>query len=260
MILAILALIAQITLVPGTTNTWTDGKNTWAGNPGCNQIIGTGARCDGTTGPFSALLCAKSPAIDAGFFVTGFHCPNPGSALNQPKQADGSYCVEWYGKAPDIGSCEFYVAALPPLVCTVGNNTLTGCYYTDPNFGTLALVRDDGTSLNFDWGQGSPDPAIPPDNFSVKWEGNFSFLNGSYIFTITVDDGARLFVDGSLIIDAWIAQPPTTYTATQQMVAGTHDVRMEYFEATGGAVAKLNWTTVAVPLPVSPQNLTVTIQ
>lgn len=100
------------TVVPGTANTWTDGTHTWAGNPLCNQIIGTGPSCDGaTSGPISALLCAKSPAIDAGMVIPDFHCPAAGSALNQPRLSDGTYCQEWYGKAPDIGACEFVPTA-----------------------------------------------------------------------------------------------------------------------------------------------------
>jgi len=95
-----LLLFAQITVVPGYANTYTDGAgNYWAGNPQCNA---TGFRLQST-----------SPAIDAGAMPPDpFHCPNPGSALNQPTLPDGSYCGEWFGSAPDIGACEYVTAAM----------------------------------------------------------------------------------------------------------------------------------------------------
>jgi hypothetical protein len=101
------------TLVPGTDQTWTDGVNTWAGNPFCN-ITGS-------------ILLPTSPAIDYGVIIEGFHCPLPGSSVNQPKimlptgSPDAwlqSNCIEWYGKAPDAGACEFVTTIVQPSVWT----------------------------------------------------------------------------------------------------------------------------------------------
>jgi len=94
------------TLVPGTASTWTNGKYKWAGNP----------YCVGSTG-YNFTLQPTSPAIDKGALIPGFHCPKPGSALDQPRQNDpyNSYCVEWYGAAPDIGACEFVPQPPPPV-------------------------------------------------------------------------------------------------------------------------------------------------
>jgi hypothetical protein len=44
-------------------------------------------------------LAPDSPAIDAGIWIEGLHCPQAGF--------DNSGCVEWFGAAPDIGACEF---------------------------------------------------------------------------------------------------------------------------------------------------------
>jgi hypothetical protein len=68
--------------------------------------------------------------------------------------------------------------------------------------------------------------------------------NGDYIFSTTADDGVRLWVNGALVIDNWVDQSPTTKnSAAITLVAGTrYDIRMEYYEHGGGAVAKLLWT------------------
>ena len=55
------------------------------------------------------------------------------------------------------------------------------------------------------------------------------------------DDGARLFLDGALVIDGWRDQAPTTYTATRTVTAGAHEVKIEYYERTGDAVIQASW-------------------
>jgi hypothetical protein len=47
-------------------------------------------------------------------------------------------------------------------------NGLTAVYYGGANFTGTQITRVDKT-INFDWGNGSPDPVIPVDNYSVRW-------------------------------------------------------------------------------------------
>jgi hypothetical protein len=129
----------------------------------------------------------------------------------------------------------------PPSCPEPTSGAFTGCYYADNAFGNLVLARTDSYPLTFNWGNGSPDPAVPADGFSAQWQGRFAFTAGSYEFTLTVDDGARLYVDGQLILNSWVNQPATTYTVSKVMTAGTHTIRLEYYEAYAGAVARLSW-------------------
>jgi len=96
-------------------------------------------------------------------------------------------------------------------------------------------------SVNYDWGTGSPDPSVTADHFSARWVGQFSFAAGSHTFIATADDGIRVYVDGAVLIDQWQDQSATTFTATTSLAAGTHTVKVEYYENTVGAVAKVNW-------------------
>ena len=90
------------------------------------------------------------------------------------------------------------------------------------------------------------------DNFSARWTGQFPFAGGTYTFSSTTDDGVRVFVDGSLLIDGW-HDGLATRTASKTLAPGTHAVKVEYYEHTGDATAQVSWqldAPNAAPTPV----------
>ncbi len=111
--------------------------------------------------------------------------------------------------------------------------------------GPPTLVRND-LAVTFDWGYGSPAANIPADYFSARWTRRVAFPAGTYRFFTRTDDGVRLWVDGALLINQWKIQSPTTYAADIYLEGGEHDIRMEYYEETLGAVAILSWQRVDV--------------
>jgi hypothetical protein len=123
-----------------------------------------------------------------------------------------------------------------------------GEFYNNTNLsGIPTTVRDDGTGfLNFNFGDAPPAGTcgVPADNFSARWTRTVNFSRGLYRFTVTADDGVRLYVDGQVKINAWVHQAPTTYTAEVFLTTGNHEIKLEYFEATAGALISLNWTTL----------------
>jgi hypothetical protein len=119
--------------------------------------------------------------------------------------------------------------------------------------GTPALVRND-SAINFDWGTGSPAPSvINADRFSARWTRTLNLSAGWYRFTMTVDDGGRLWVGGNLVINAWRDQAVSAFETTVYHGGGAVDLRMEYYENTGFAVAKLSWMAVGAPTQPQPQ-------
>jgi hypothetical protein len=139
-----------------------------------------------------------------------------------------------------------------------GGTGLTGQYYNDAGTGTyftnLALTRTDAT-VNFEWG-GSPSAGVQADNFSVRWTGQvLANVSGSYTFSTLSDDGVRLWVNGQLLIDNWTDHGPTTNTAAPiSLTGGTrYDVKMEFYEHTSGAAAKLLWSYPGQIQQVIPQ-------
>jgi hypothetical protein len=110
--------------------------------------------------------------------------------------------------------------------------------------GDPVLTRAD-EAIDFDWGPGGPSFAVPSDHFSARWTRTRSYEAGTYRFSVTGDDGIRVLVDGAQVIDGWFYQPPTTYSANVALSEGSHTVVVEYFEHSGGAVAKFSESRVA---------------
>ncbi|HVO42381.1 MAG TPA: SH3 domain-containing protein, partial [Aggregatilineales bacterium] len=112
-----------------------------------------------------------------------------------------------------------------------------------PNLqGSPLFTRDDGTSaINFALSNTWPSPGFQHDSFSVRWTRQICFPGQPYIFTVTVDDGARFYIDTTLIIDAWKLQPSTTYTKVVNLTQGCHLLRLEYFQDHLQAQILLTW-------------------
>ena len=117
------------------------------------------------------------------------------------------------------------------------NSTLTGA---------PALTRSDD-AVDFNWGDGSPNAAIPADRFSARWTRTKTYAAGTYRCSVTGDDGIRVLVDSVQVVNGWFYQPPTTYSADVPLDAGSHTVVVEYFEHTGGAVARFSETKLTGP-------------
>ncbi|MCA9948534.1 MAG: SH3 domain-containing protein [Anaerolineales bacterium] len=115
--------------------------------------------------------------------------------------------------------------------------------------GSPTLTRE-SDAINYDWGDGSPDPNIDKDAFSVRWTRTVYFpTTGNYNFTATMDDGMRVWVDGTLLIDSWTDSQVHSISSDTWLNAGDHDVKVEYYEAGGKAVAKMSWVPMSGPPP-----------
>jgi hypothetical protein len=117
-----------------------------------------------------------------------------------------------------------------------------GRYYDNSDLSDPPLFTRSDANLSFNWRSGSPRGDIPNDNFSVSWTRNENFkTTDNYIFTLTVDDGARVYVDDQLIINEWHNGGARTVTAGRGITKGQHQLRVEYYEATGNAQVSLSW-------------------
>ncbi|HIE48080.1 TPA: DNRLRE domain-containing protein, partial [Candidatus Bipolaricaulota bacterium] len=147
-------------------------------------------------------------------------------------------------------------------------NGIMGEYYDDPDakeyqmdkeppgpvFTKLIFTRPD-EMINFVWNTGrAPHPEMGSEFWSVRWQGRlFVPRDDEYKFYFdNLDDAARLYIDGKLILDAWKIQLPSTHASEPiKLTAGFHQVVVEYHQGPGpGAAIRLSWSGTNLPKQV----------
>ena len=115
-------------------------------------------------------------------------------------------------------------------------------YWTNPDLrGNPVLIRDDPNVI-FDWGLGGPGGKAPVDNFSARWTRVLNMEEGTYRFSVFVDDGVRMWVDGQQIIDAWADHELRGLTADYVIAGrGKHTLQVEYYDSVFDAKISVNW-------------------
>ena len=116
------------------------------------------------------------------------------------------------------------------------------------------LVRID-SNIAFDWGGDSPAEIISKNDFSARWRGYLKpYIPGNYSISISSDDGTRMWIEDSLVLDYWVPQPPTEHEF-QYVFQDTNrqKIRIEYFEKGGGAEITLNWKPVSFQKEIIPR-------
>jgi len=135
--------------------------------------------------------------------------------------------VAW---GPNRGEQSMYTASREAF------DSLRGEYFANPRLeGAPAFVRSDA-NIDFRWTLNSPGRGVPFDWYSVRWTGRLIAPPlGTRKIGVEANDGYRLWIDGTLVIDNWRRE---SFRATIRDVAlspGPHDFRLEYFETTGNA-------------------------
>jgi beta-glucosidase len=126
-----------------------------------------------------------------------------------------------------------------------GKHGLQAEYYNNTNFeGEPAVVKMD-TMINFFWYANSPAKGVSPKNMSVRWTGKIiASVSDEYNIGFTGDDGYKVWLDGKLVLDEWRQQGAYTKSTTLKLNAGEkHDIKIEFYQMEGPAVAALKWAS-----------------
>jgi RHS repeat-associated protein len=132
---------------------------------------------------------------------------------------------------------------------------LKGDYFGNIDLTNLKVTRLDPT-IDFNWGTGSPDPSIQNTRYSARYTGKVTpKTSETYTFYTTSDDGVRLWVNGTQIINNWTDHGPTENSGTIALTAGTpYDIKLEYYQDLGGAEIHLSWSSPSVAKQIVPQS------
>ncbi len=152
------------------------------------------------------------------------------------------------------------VSAPLPSVTSCSATEYKAEYFNNASLSGSPVASRCESTVDNDWGSGGPSGVgVGTDNFSVRWTNTKSYTAGSYHVLATADDGVRVWVDNVLVIDKWFDQGATTYSSDQNLTAGNHTIKMEYYEHGYQAAAKLAVTAVVsanpppIPSPPAPK-------
>lgn len=166
--------------------------------------------------------------------------------------ADGS-------NASRFSEATYYIGQPPS-----SGDGLLATYHDNQDLSGPSLTRVDST-VNFDWGSGAPDPAIDPETFSVRWVGKvIPRFTEDYIFHAAMDDGARLwldlnrdgtFSDEERLINDWRTSGDVerNSSAVSLQAGQLYGIKVEMYEVTGRAAARLRWSSWSEPKAAIPQ-------
>lgn len=134
---------------------------------------------------------------------------------------------------------------------TGGTQGLVGEWYDGTNFDTYKGTYIDGP-ISFSQGSswdtvyGGPRTGSTDGNtFSVRWTGQvYAPVSGSYTFRAYTDDGVRLTVNGTQVINNWTDKAVSESVGSSiTLTAGTwYDITMDYYDSAGFATCELRWT------------------
>lgn len=122
--------------------------------------------------------------------------------------------------------------------------------YTQRTDGTLIrTVLSSGvvSEVNFQWGGGNVLNSNRGDGVIVRFHG---FINiptaGVYYFGGNADDGIRIRVNNTQVVDSWIESGGAFRQGSVSLPAGVVPIEVMYYENGGGAMVNLQWYTNGV--------------
>ncbi|MFP5348131.1 MAG: PA14 domain-containing protein, partial [Actinomycetes bacterium] len=137
--------------------------------------------------------------------------------------------------------------SVPEATCAAGQYKAE--YFDGIGLAGQAVSSGCEDAVDHDFGEGKPKGVANADSFSARYTTTRQLGAGEHTFTVTADDGVRVFVDGVRLINEWAMQGATTFTAKRELAAGSHTVVVEYFEAGGSALVRFGMSGP----PVTPE-------
>jgi beta-glucosidase len=140
-----------------------------------------------------------------------------------------------------LSSDVFEPVELTAVMSSDGKPGLTANYFAGIGFEGEPLLTRLENEVNFD-GYESDDIAsgLKAKEISVRWTGDFlPTETKEYTFTLSGDDGFRLFIDDEPVIDQWYSRGEHSAEGTFKATAGRkYSIRLEYYQQIQGAVIR----------------------
>jgi len=76
--------------------------------------------------------------------------------------------------------------------------------------------------------------------------------DGTYFFALVGDDGVRLWLDGELVGQSLHPDASNAVEARRTLKAGSHSIRVEYFQRSGAKLIEFRWARPGAALELVP--------
>lgn len=208
-------------------------------NSGPVLPLGTGAHTVAVIGADAGVQAQTQGGGSAG--VNASYTVTPYAGIKN--RAGSGAAVNYYqGVAGPDGA----LPAVPATALTPSQgsgNGLYGQFFANTGLTGAAVATRTDQNLDFNWAGAAPNTGVATTNWSAKWTGAVHPpTTGSYTFSLTSDDGSRLFVNGQLVVDNWADQGSTTRTGTVTLTAGqAATVEVDYYQGGGSDNLTLGW-------------------
>ena len=150
------------------------------------------------------------------------------------------------------------LAALAAPALAQSGNTWTINYYNNTDWAGYPVMTQYSPYISFNWGTGSPSPAVPADNFTARMTTDAFFYAGTYQFSAVADDEIAVIIDGVTYLDTrGQAQSGKSFAFNVSMWQGNHRIEVLYREFTVDAYVYLNWLYLSgetTPPPPPPSS------
>ncbi len=146
----------------------------------------------------------------------------------------GAYVVQ-IPNVSDSGIAPTVTPAATPVP-----NEWHASYYGNISLAGVPVMEQDIAEISFNWGYDSPGPDVPVDDFSALFERTIPYAPNEYRLCLcNLDDGARLWMNGELIIDGW-REGSARNLYVDKWLSGSYRVQIQYFESV--SLASLSFT------------------
>ena len=120
---------------------------------------------------------------------------------------------------------------------------LQGSYFNNVTLSGQPILERTDRQIDFHWTLYGPDPILSNDFYSVRWTGTLTAPStGQYKIGLEGNDGFRLYMNQTLVIDQWDKQ---SYHSLLNEVTlqkdSTYSITIEFKESNGNAHIRLVW-------------------
>jgi hypothetical protein len=105
------------------------------------------------------------------------------------------------------------------------------------------LFSREETKLYFNWGRGSPDPRVPNEFFTIRFNGLLRVkTTATYTFTASADDLLEMSIDNKKVLNvSWHADGEAGKNCAVKLNAGDHELRIVFKQYLVDASMNVRW-------------------